>query len=302
MYTINKPWFLLAVGFVGLAGVQLATAQTTTTITMGGDPGGVQGPVMGGVYTSPYYATVGTSANVPIICDDFVDNTYFSESWTAYVTSLASVPTTLTLPTTGPDYDASSGWSSSSTGGPLEWGGGFAAMSGAAPASTPLTQNQAYTVAAYLAAEIVETNQSAPGGAEKAGDLSYAMWALFDPAVFLENGSPCTLPSGEGCLSSPDLAAAESDLVTAYQMVTSQGLTAQNFVSNNKLNISSVTIYTYDSQPGVAPCTGATCPPQEFISVSMPEPSMASLLGVDLLGVAGLVLFAHRRRVGSERS
>jgi hypothetical protein len=300
MYTLNKPWFLLAVGFVGLAGVQLATAQTTT-ITMGGDPGGVQGPVMGGVYTSPYYATVGTTANVPIICDDFVDNTYFSESWTAYVTSLSSVHGSTPATPPGPDYDSASGWSSSTTGGPLEWGGGFAGSTGA-PGSIDLTQNQAYTVAAYLAAEIVETNQSTGAGQEAAGDLSYAMWALFDPAVFLQNGPSCSLPGGEGCLGSTDLAAAESDLVTAYQAVTSQGLNAQNFVSNNKLNISSVTIYTYDSQPGVAPCTGATCPPQEFISVTMPEPSMASLLGVDLLGVLGLALFARRRWAGSERS
>jgi hypothetical protein len=51
------------------------------------DPGN---NVMNGVYVGPYNATVnGTSAQ--IICDDFADDTYTNESWTATVTTVSNL-------------------------------------------------------------------------------------------------------------------------------------------------------------------------------------------------------------------
>ena len=244
MYPIQKPWLLGAVVFLALACGPLA-AQTT--FTMLGYPEGVEGPVMGGVYTSPYYATIGSNPNpVPVVCDDFADETYFSESWTAIATLLSSVPTT-----TPPLYYS----------GGTVWGVGV------------VDQAEAYTIAAYLAVEILETNQSSPSssepgvsGAEAAGDLSYALWALFDPAVFLDQtGGTCTLPNGIGCLSTSnpnDLGMAEQDLTNAYNAVNNI-LTPTNF--DSMMGVQSVTIYSSTIVGG-----GAAA---EFIAVSMVEPS-----------------------------
>lgn len=76
--------------FVVLA-VALSVASTakadSVTVTLTGDSGGVQG----GVYTSPYYATVGTTTNVPIVCDDYAHSVYLGESWTASVSTFANL-------------------------------------------------------------------------------------------------------------------------------------------------------------------------------------------------------------------
>jgi hypothetical protein len=148
--------------------------------------------------------------------------------------------------------------------------------------------------------EILDTKQSAPGGAEAAGDLSYAMWGLFDPSVFTDqNGVTCSLPGGTGCLSLTDYDAAEADLQSAWTAVQNQGLTTTNFVGTVG-NVESVTIYTY--VPGTS-CGGATCPPgpQEFISVTTPEVSTPGLLAVDVLGFMALVGFLRKRMARSIR-
>ncbi|HTW22877.1 MAG TPA: PEP-CTERM sorting domain-containing protein [Candidatus Baltobacteraceae bacterium] len=44
-----------------------------------------------GVYTSPYTATVGGAANTPVICDDFADDSYIGESWSATVSTVADL-------------------------------------------------------------------------------------------------------------------------------------------------------------------------------------------------------------------
>ena len=59
----------------------------TVSVTLTGVSGGVQG----NVYTSPYYATVGTTANVPIVCDDYAHSVYIGESWTASISTFANL-------------------------------------------------------------------------------------------------------------------------------------------------------------------------------------------------------------------
>jgi hypothetical protein len=61
---------------------QLAVAQTSMVLT--GPP---PGNVYDGIYMSPYYATVGGSTNVPVICDDFADDTSIGDHWTATATA-----------------------------------------------------------------------------------------------------------------------------------------------------------------------------------------------------------------------
>src|SRR5690348_17547289 len=48
----------------------VASADTTITLTGVGDQATV-----GNVYVDPYTATIGTATNVPVICDDWSNNT-----------------------------------------------------------------------------------------------------------------------------------------------------------------------------------------------------------------------------------
>jgi PEP-CTERM motif len=132
------------VSFIVLA-VALSIASTakadSVTVTLTGVSGGVQG----GVYTSPYYATVGTSANVPIVCDDYSHTVYMGESWTASVSTFA-------------DLSNARFW---------QTGGGSLAANQAATLHL-------YDEAAYLFNELyLQPGQS--------GDISFALWAIFDP-------------------------------------------------------------------------------------------------------------------------
>ena len=61
-------------------------ADTAMTLTSAG-----AGTVLDGVYTSPYTGTVGGVANTAVICDDFADDSYVGESWSATVSSVASL-------------------------------------------------------------------------------------------------------------------------------------------------------------------------------------------------------------------
>lgn len=263
-----KSCYLVAIAFATLATAQ--AGQTTITLES------VQGPVMGGVYTSPYYGLVGTNPGlVPIICDDFADESYLPENWNANVTALSGVTGT------SPATDDTT----------LKFDTGTVA--GAPP--IVLNQEQAYTTAAYLAVEIMEANQSTPAGAEQAGDLSFALWGLFDPSVLSDqNGVTCSLAGGVGCLSLADYDAAVTDLQNAWSAVSAEGLTTANFVGS-VANVQSVTIYSY---AGNATCNGGPCPtapPQEFISVTTPEASSPVLLAIDLLGFFALVGFLRKR-------
>jgi len=71
------------------AAVSLASSAKadTVSITLTGVSGGVQG----NVYTSPYYATIGNTANVPIVCDDYSHDVYIGESWIASVSTFADL-------------------------------------------------------------------------------------------------------------------------------------------------------------------------------------------------------------------
>ena len=63
----------------------------TVTMTLTG-PG--QNGTLGGVYIGPYVATINSVPNVQVICDDYVDNSYLQESWTANVYNLSDISKT----------------------------------------------------------------------------------------------------------------------------------------------------------------------------------------------------------------
>jgi hypothetical protein len=269
---MQKSWY--AVG-AALALVLLATspvaAQTQVAFELN-SPG--SGANLAGVYTSPYTGTINGGSTVPVICDDFADESYVPETWTAYETSLSSMI---------------SGAANTSV---LKWQPSTLEELYGTPG---LSQVQAYEVAAVLSIDILFGSAT---GSTAQEDYSYALWGLFDPCGNGTNGtSPTSCLSGTPATSgdlgafgqletySPsNLSAAETDLSTAIAAVTSGSANLSNY---------DVTIYSYDT--GATGNCGGTCtPPQEFITVSMAEPPAPALLGVDLLGLAGLILLARR--------
>lgn len=127
----------LAFGMV-LCGASSGFATTTLTLASTGPAN------LGGVYTSPYIATINDSStgalNSAVICDDFSDDVYLGETWSVTATSLAA----LTVST------------------PVMYQG----------------QIGNYITAAVLAEELIGLNS--PTSTE-AKALSYAIWSVFDP-------------------------------------------------------------------------------------------------------------------------
>lgn len=139
-----------ALGLVLLASSPLVAQQTTTFYL---DNAG-SGANLGGVYTSPYNGQVNypTSAIVPVICDDFSDESFVPEEWTAFVTPLSGL-------VAGTD----------SYTGDLKWSGS---------ADGTLNQVQGYEAAALLSIDILNTT----GVTQE--EYSFALWELFDPKAF----------------------------------------------------------------------------------------------------------------------
>jgi hypothetical protein len=241
--------------FILVFGVATAHADPLTATFNLNSAG--SGANLAGVYTSPYTGTINGGPTIAVICDDFADESYVPENWTAYVTPLSSL--------TSGSPDTYLKWLNTS-GSSLTVG------------SYTLNQAAAYTVAAVLAVDILHS----PTGSPAQEDYSYALWELFD----YSDASSQLLAHGDTI----DAKNAFADLTGAVTYVETSSLGPGNY--------SNVTIYSYD--PG-ATCVGATCPttaPQEFITVSTPEPSSLVLLALGLLSLVGLAL-TRRRLVGS---
>ncbi len=101
--------------------------------------------------------------------------------------------------------------------------------------------------------------------ADCTGDIQFAIWNIFD------SGPPLALLTG-------------NDLANARAWLTS----ASNAYSTGQISSSQYSnVLVYSPAP--------TGPPQEFIMVQTPEPDLASLLGVDLVTLAGVVFLFRRR-------
>jgi hypothetical protein len=190
---------LAAVGLAVFCWSPSAFADVNMVLT------GVTGPSMGGVYTSPYTATI-NGVNTLIICDDFLTDVSVGLAWTASATNVSSLngPN----PSTALKFDTAPG----------------------TPAEA-VKQEQDYATAAYLAIEILAQDQNTLSGQYMAGILSYALWDLFDPILLTTYQSPvCNHPYG--CLTQKEIADAKAALATAQ---SSAGSYTQ---------YSNVTIYT----------------------------------------------------------
>ena len=133
-----------------LAGA-LSAAPPTATFLLNSAGSGAN---LAGVYTSPYTGQINGGPTIPVICDDFADDSYVPEQWTAYQTALSSV--------VSGTPDTYLRW--------LNTAGATVTING-----STLNQAQAYAVAAVLAFDILQSS----GVAQE--DYSFAMWELFDP-------------------------------------------------------------------------------------------------------------------------
>jgi hypothetical protein len=84
---IGKPWYaIVAALFVaGLILAPSAVAQTVNMQLIGAGPAN-----LGGVYVGPYTALV-NGVSTQVICDDFVHDTYFNETWKAVQSNFSNL-------------------------------------------------------------------------------------------------------------------------------------------------------------------------------------------------------------------
>jgi hypothetical protein len=212
---------------------------------------------LGGVYTDPYNALINGVTSLPAFCDDFSDNVSPPQTWTALVTDLSQ-------------------FSSGTTVSSVYYTTGALA-----------DQTQDYIAAAILAAKGLQYYQTNPA---IANEISFAEWAVFDTALL--SPSYQTNCSGEGCLGASDLTAANQYLSDALALAATYTTgAAYELASGNH-----VLIYT-PTLDGTSPQGTGTRRPQEFITVTMPEPSSPSLLALYFLGLGCLVFFCRRRVV-----
>jgi hypothetical protein len=150
---IRANWCaLIALTVVPLACGPLA-AQSTATFLLNSAGSGSN---LGGVYTSPYTGEINGGTTIPVICDDFADDSFVPEQWTAYVTSLSSLDS-------GTDSNTSE----------LNWQNSAPTVDGT------LSQVQAYNAAALLSIGILTST----GTAQE--EYSFALWDLFDTQAFI---------------------------------------------------------------------------------------------------------------------
>jgi len=137
---MRKSVYLISIGLLCLAPGFADTLELT----------GVQGGVMGGVYTSPYIATIDGQPAL-VICDDYTTNSYLWDPFTTYpATSVASL-------TGGTNVKFDTGNASE--------------------------QETNYAVAAYLAEEILQEDSLPSPSDTQLGYYSYALWDIFDPGL-----------------------------------------------------------------------------------------------------------------------
>ncbi len=213
-----------------------------------------------GIYLSPYAATINGVPNQPVICDDFFDNSYMSEQWTATV------------------YNESTGFS----------GTRMAQVSGLT--GTPL--NTDYEEIGWLALQLYS-----PANSSYQAAISFAIWDIFGsnaPVAGTGTADSETVANWVGAGSSFFSDSNATDKNTVMGWVNLAEANASSY------DLSILTVYSPVSGSascGGGNCS--TTPPQEFVSVQTPETSSLANLAVDLLLLAGAVFVIRRRRLTS---
>jgi hypothetical protein len=263
---------LISVCFLVVGTTPLVLGGTTATFDLTGTNNGAN---MGGVYTSPYFAkiTTGTTTvSTAAICDDFSDDSYIGETWTADLTQYSALNTS----TNSSLNNSTVLWQGTT------WQG--------TPTPTILTQAQEYMAAAILTEDLLPIYSTNP---TLAGEYGYGIWALTYPSTLPADQSP------QHYLDAGVWSTVEALVNTAVAEAT-----GSNPAYNSLSDYSNVQIYSYDSGASLAAgqptgC-GGTCPPppQEFLVVGMPEPSLDRSLLFYFSAFACLIVFFRRRIPG----
>jgi len=207
---------------------------------------------MGGVYTSPYQINVTengvTTTGLALACDDFTTDITFGDTWNADMFTLSDValggPQKFPLGPPGTDSIA------------VTIPGGGAAY---------YTIQQSYDAAAWLAEQLL-TIPANLDNSEIAGEYSYAIWQIFDPAAVGGYGGQA--------LTSTEQAAVATDMANAFSSTASL--------------LPNYQVYIFTPNPVTVS--------QEFIGVfRVPEGSTVALLAFNFLALAGIILSARRR-------
>ena len=217
-------FFLASSAFATTVSLDLTSPGSTVTGTNALD----------GVYVGAYTATI-NGVSTPVVCDDYTDESYVPEDWTAYVNTFSTL-----------------------SDGQTKWG------------DNPTLYEEAF----WLVEQMYN-----PANSSEVGELSFAIWGLFDSTALSDLQS----------YSTADYNIAENWLTQA-EMSSNYG----------SVDTADFTIYTPDTSDSIT-CPGYSngdcpdTPPQEFITYNAPEPSVAAILGADLL-LFGFVLEVLRRR------
>ena len=269
--SIAKPLSLSLGLSLGLASIMLG--QTTFQIVPGNPQNGGDGeslPPYGANITPPGGSTF-TSALV--FCDDFSDQVNWDQSWLTLTTSVSSF-----FPQ--PQSNAVSD---------VYYSGGETAGA---------TQSQEYIAAAILAVDIAanpSANQVVDG---------FAMWDIFQPGNISNDAASLSNPTLAQIQTAAETALSTALTYTTYGQFESAMDTTLNLAQGTSVN---VTVYTPEYQGSVyqEPSTSSDpipngapsgTRPQEFLVVSVPEPSTLAFLGFDFIGTAAAGMYFVRRK------
>jgi hypothetical protein len=193
--------------------------------------------VLDGIYMSPYTALIG-GVPTTVICDDFADEVALNETWQTTMSTVASLAPNVR-------------WATD-------------------PAVSGYNEQQSYNEAAWLAGQLLGSSDPT-----QMGQISYAIWAVFDPTGVSNWLNGVTSPY--------------NDPTTYSAVFGSGGLLAQAASQSYSAGqFSNISVYTPTGAP-----PGYSMP-QEFL-VRTPEASALTILGSDFACLGLFVVFFRRR-------